>query len=203
MAADKEKLYSLVDELADLRYSGKDKYPKPSTLKPTKHTTTHHYMNKNWIEMFLKRNPIITLKRAKGLDAYRFFSTNKEDLERWFKTLGDLIQENRYEPRDIYDCNDTGYQMGEISDSWLCILPSEESSGPQLGATKAELSTSLEFINAVGYVMFQLMIVKDTTVGKVWLQDVKKKDIRNCSVRATPSGYFNSELFLVVPEHSS
>ncbi len=84
------------------------------------------------------------MKKAKGLDSYRVFISNKEDLERWFKTLGDLIQENRYEPRDIYNCDETGYQMGETADIWLCILPSEEPSGPQLGATKAELSTSLE-----------------------------------------------------------
>ncbi len=103
MAADNEKLYSLEDELVDLRHSGKDKYPKPSTLKPTKNTTTHHYVSKNWIGNFLKRNPIIALKKAKGLDPYRVFNSNKEDLERWFKILGDLIQENRYEPRDIYN----------------------------------------------------------------------------------------------------
>ncbi len=30
-------------------------------------------------------------------------------------------------------------KLGEIADIWLCIFPSEEPSGPQLGATKAEL----------------------------------------------------------------
>ncbi len=92
--------------------------------------------------------------------------------------------------------------MGETADIWLCILSFEERKGPQLGATKAELSTSLECINAVGYATHPLMIVKGTTVGRVWLEDVKKKDIRNYSLRASILSCFlrgSRTLFLNIP----
>ncbi len=61
----KDKFYSLVDELVDLRYSGNDKNSILTIKKPTKNVRNGHYVSQSWINGFLKRNPSITLKKNK------------------------------------------------------------------------------------------------------------------------------------------
>ncbi len=64
VAANKEQLYCFVDQLIDQRYSGDEGNPVTTTKKPTKNAITGHYVSKNWVVGFLKRNPSIMMKSA-------------------------------------------------------------------------------------------------------------------------------------------
>ena len=63
---------------------------------------------RDFIYNFLKRHPDISLRKPQGISINRILGCNKEDVQRYFLNLNQLLDENDFSSHQIYNCDETG-----------------------------------------------------------------------------------------------
>ncbi|KAL1729300.1 hypothetical protein EV714DRAFT_191453, partial [Schizophyllum commune] len=66
----------------------------------------------NWYRGFLARHPQLKTKLSRPLEKCRAQALNKVTVERFFALLAQVIEEFNIDPRDIFNMDEKGIQLG-------------------------------------------------------------------------------------------
>ena len=160
-----------------------DPAPDPLSEPPTVGTC--------WVTRFIRRHGYHVV-RQKTLDAERSMSEDPEVIGAWFQQLKEIIRDNGIPPTDIWNMDETGFQIG-VGKSQLCITKHRHT---KLFAmpTNRETATAVEAISAAGEVVPAFLILKGVLHQSHWyqVQEMSPK----ASIGVSESGYTNDELSL-------
>jgi hypothetical protein len=66
----------------------------------------------NWVSRFIKRHDELTSKYTRKYDYQRAKCEDPEIIQQWFKLVQNTISKYGILEQDIYNINETGFQMG-------------------------------------------------------------------------------------------
>ncbi|KAJ5244811.1 hypothetical protein N7489_004907 [Penicillium chrysogenum] len=128
--------------------------------------------------------PFISLKPA---EKARFESENYGQLKLWFNELKKLIDQYEFLPNEIFNWNETGYQIGQ-GKRQKAIAPTGAYANPTGG--KNESITGIECIAADGWVMLPWFLPKGSNQMEEWYENITIPDFR---IKPTENGWINDE----------
>ncbi|KAK0134340.1 hypothetical protein N1851_030101 [Merluccius polli] len=145
-----------------------------------------------WFEGFMKRNPIISLRKPEALSAARASGMNPTIVEKWFQTYTSLL--NRLQihdmPSHLWNCDESGLQDHFISKRVVGVMG--KSCFQVTSGEKGETVTVLAGFNAVGTFTPTMVMFKGKRHRAEWLDNRPE----NAIVRVSDNGWINSQLFL-------
>ena len=92
----------------------------------------------NWASTFVKRHPELTTRFNRKYDYQRALCEDPEVIGRWFTLVQNTIAKYGIQEADIYNFDETGFQMGVISTT-MVVTSSERH-----GKAKAKQPGNLE-----------------------------------------------------------
>lgn len=99
----------------------------------------------------LQRHPEYHRRRRRALDIERLQAHGKSAIEHWFQSYHDIIQRYGITPQDIWNFDETGFEIGGGKDQY--IITREPKKKIFSGAnTNRESVTIIEAVNAMGSV---------------------------------------------------
>ena len=110
-------------------------------------------VGKNWVTNFVKRYPSLQTKYNRKYDYQRAMCEDREQIEGWFRLVRNTIAKYGIIKDDIYNFDETGFQMGVISTSKV-VTRSERRGRPRTKQPgNREWVTLIHAINACGWVL--------------------------------------------------
>jgi hypothetical protein len=82
-----------------------------SHLRPLPPRLTN--INDKWVQRFQKRHPEIVGVYARQLEHVRKEGATYEHVKRWFDAVGEMFQEYKYNPADMWNMDESGFGIGE------------------------------------------------------------------------------------------
>ncbi|EIW68903.1 hypothetical protein TREMEDRAFT_22436, partial [Tremella mesenterica DSM 1558] len=156
-------------------------------------------LGKNWLDKFKKRHPGVKTAWSRQIDAARINGCARPYLETWFKDMSGILNENQYLPCDIYNMDETGYNMGTTMSSQVMSVSVTEKGtmGDVFKAQRGrqEWVTAIECVSAAGIALPPVVIFK----GKVefnmrWLPE--DRDITGWQWRISEKGWTSNAIGL-------
>jgi len=83
----------------------------------TKNPSRPQKVGKNWVSNFVKRYPQLSSIYNRKIDYQRVECEDIKLISLWFKLLGDTVAKYGVAEEDIYNFDETGFQIGVISTS--------------------------------------------------------------------------------------
>jgi len=119
-------------------------------------------LGKNWIEKFRHRHNIKSVW-SRRLDTTRFDASCLENLVPWFTEMRCLLELHKYQPEDIYNMDETGYNPTQTQSTRVLVVDDGKKRKRKGKATKAsaarqEWVTTIECISASGCALNPLII---------------------------------------------
>lgn len=112
----------------------------------------------NWVYRFIKRlPPDIPFVSLKPAEKARFESENYGQLNLWFNQFKNLLDQYKFQPNEIFNWDETGYQIGQGKHQ-KGIAPTGAYTNPTGG--KNGSITGIECIAADGWVMLPWFLPK-------------------------------------------
>ncbi|KAJ5244969.1 hypothetical protein N7489_005065 [Penicillium chrysogenum] len=167
--------------------------PTPEEIENTanrllKRAGADHVVGHNWVYRFIQRlPPTINYLIQKPKEKARMESENIESLSLWFYHFSKVVEEHQFLPHEIYNWDETGYQIGQ--GKARKVVSSRTTSSIATGGL-AESISGIECIAADGWVMLPWFLVKGTRQMEEWYTSIKIPDFR---IKPTPKGYIDDE----------
>ena len=155
--------------------------PSPEEIEETANRLLLHAghnvsVGHNWVYRFLKRlPPNIKYLTQKPKEKARMESENIESLSLWFYHFSKVIEEYEILPHEIYNWDETGYQIGQGKPRK--VVSSRATSHIATGGL-AESITGIECIAADGWVMLPWFLVKGSRQMEEWYTNIAISDFR-------------------------
>ena len=140
-------------------------------------------LGKNWIDKFKSRHPEVRSAWTKSIHNVRVDGCQPHLLQTWFAELEAIMSRNRYETKNIYNMDETGYGIGGSQSKQVLVVVDkrdvghtglQEASGKALRKAKgrADWMTAIECVSASGRALPPLMIFKGKgQYNKQWLPE--------------------------------
>ncbi|XP_044765586.1 jerky protein homolog-like [Coccinella septempunctata] len=145
---------------------------------------------KDWLRGFLNRHPHLSLRKPENTSAARAAGFNS--VETFFERLGKTLDENRFTPDRIYNCDETGVWVVPKSRSKVIAATGKK----QVGAlTSAERGTTITIeicFNAAGSYLPPMFIYPRKRMKPELLNGAPPNSWAECS----DSGWITAEIFL-------
>ena len=141
-----------------------------NTMLRTKQPSKRQKVGTKWVANFVKRHSELSSVYNRKLDYQRAQCEDPKLVSSWFKLVGDTIAQYGVVDEDIYNFDETGFQMGVISTSKV-ITTSERKGRPrttQLG--NREWVTAIEAVNAKGWAIPAFIIFAAKLHQAKWYQ---------------------------------
>jgi hypothetical protein len=166
-------------------------------------------VGENWVRKFLQRNPQLTSKYCRKYDYRRAQCKDPKAIQAWFKRVQDIIGKYGIVTEDIYNFDETGFQMGVASTAKVVTRSERKGRPPQLQPGNKEWVSVIEGISTTGWTLPSLIIFQgkvhqaswykeeipkdwsiavsengwtDDSIGLAWLKDIFDKHTRNRTV---------------------
>lgn len=142
----------------------------------------------HWTHRFLARYPQYRRRRRRALDIERQRAADRTVVEKWFQSYQKAIEDYGILPEDIYNFDETGFQIGVGRDQW--IITREPKKRIVSGSiTNRESLTVVEAVSATGYTTPPLIILSAKTILFRWFDHLDDE-----AIAITESGYINDRL---------
>lgn len=130
----------------------------------------------HWLKRFLQRHPKYHRRSRRALDLERLQAHDKSAIERWFQSYHDIIQRYGITPQDIWNFDETGFQIGVGKDQY--IITREPKKRIFSGAkTNRESVTIIGAVNAMGSVISPLIILSSRQALLRWFDHIDDERI--------------------------
>jgi len=127
-------------------------------------------VGKNWVTKFVKRHLELQSVFNRKLDYQRAECEDPQVIGLWFKLVQDTILQYGVPEEDIYNFDETGFQMGVISTSKV-VTTSERRGRPRtVQPGNREWVTSIEAINSKGWAIPPFVIFAGKMHQMAWYQ---------------------------------
>jgi hypothetical protein len=151
-------------------------------------------VGKHWVTNFVKRHKTLKSKLSRCLDYERALCNNPVLINKWFQRVEATIQEYGIATEDIYNFDETGFQMGAAA---TCkVVTSARTRGrpsvTQPGDT--EWVTIVECINALGWTLPPMVILAGKVHISTWYDEGTFPG--NWKIALSDTGWTNDELGL-------
>ncbi|XP_060806689.1 uncharacterized protein LOC132903177 [Amyelois transitella] len=159
-----------------------------------------HSFNKNkqeagyvWLQSFLSRNPEITLRKAEGVSIARTQSLNRTEVNAYFNTLSDLLEQYDLfdKPSKIFNMDESGLQLNPRPGIVLAQKGSKAVCS-QTSTEKGETITVIACCNAEGVFLPPACIMKGKNKKQEWQDGMPPGSVLYMSQK---SAYINTNIF--------
>jgi hypothetical protein len=121
-----------------------------NTMLRTKNSSGPQRVGTNWVAKFVKRHPELSSVYNRKFDVQRAECEDPKLISLWFKLVGDTIAKYGVVEEDIFNFDETGFQMGVISTSKV-ITTSDRKGRPRTRQPgNREWVIAIEAISAKG-----------------------------------------------------
>jgi hypothetical protein len=160
-----------------LQYSEQGLHPQraiveemANTMLSTKQPSQPQRVGKNWVTKFVKRHLQLSSAYNRKFNYQRAECEDPKLISLWFKLVRDTIAQYGVAEEDIYNFDETGFQMGIISTSKV-ITSSERKGRPMTRQPgNKEWVTAIEAINAKGWAIPPFIIFAAKLHQMTWYQ---------------------------------
>jgi hypothetical protein len=141
-------------------------YPKDQTKPPT--------LGDHWLRRFLQRHPEYHIRRKRAMDIERKRAHDKSTIQAWFQSYHDTIAQYGIAHQDIYNFDETGFQIGVGRDQWIITRePRIKIFGNN--TTNRESVTVIEAISVDGFVIPPLIILSARQALLRWFDNIEEE----------------------------
>jgi DDE superfamily endonuclease/Tc5 transposase-like DNA-binding protein len=146
-------------------------------------------IGEHWTRRFLKRHPEYHVRRKRAIDIERMQAVDKTVVERWFDDYRHQITIHGICPEDIYNFDETGFQIGVGKDQWIVTREPRKKifNGSN---TNRESVTVVECVSTDGFVCPPLIILSGKQVLLRWFDAIQEDE----HLAVTDTGYINDQL---------
>jgi DDE superfamily endonuclease/Tc5 transposase-like DNA-binding protein len=149
------------------------------------------YIGKNWVDKFIKRQPSLQLKYNRRYDYTRALCEDPIALSAWFRLVQNTIAKYGIMPEDIYNFDETGFQMGVISTAKVVTSAEKSRIRPlSIQPGNRQWVTAIETIGVSGRILPSFLIFKGKLRQHSWYTDIPKE----WTIEVSDKGWTNDEL---------
>jgi hypothetical protein len=147
-------------------------------------------VGKNWVYRFMKRLPeTFKFQTQKPMEAKRVDAERLPAINEWFHKLEGEIKTLQVGPRNIYNIDETGFQLGQGKSQKIVTEFLDRTKHVPTGGI-GETVTAIECIAADGWIMPPMILFAGTVHLEDWYRD--QLDLPDDYVIATsPTGWNN------------
>jgi RecB family endonuclease NucS len=107
-------------------------------------------VGKNWVSNFVKRQPQLKTVFSRKYDYSRTLCENPELIQGWFDLMRNTIAKYGIADADIYNFDETGFIIGQITAS-MVVISSNRKSKPKLAQPgNRKWATVIQGVNSQG-----------------------------------------------------
>jgi hypothetical protein len=128
-------------------------------------------VGRNWTYTFIKRTPILTIKLGRTYECQRRLCETPEVIESWFALVRNIINKHGILPGDMYNFDETGFQLGQISTSKVVTSVEKQGRPKRIKPTGIEWVTVIQGACADGSAIPPFIIFKGREVNYGWLDE--------------------------------
>jgi hypothetical protein len=169
-----------------------------NTMLDTKNPASPQKVGTKWVANFVKRHPELSSVYNRKFDIQRAEVEDPEIIGKWFKLVGDTIAKYGVLEEDIFNFDETGFQMGVISTSKV-ITTSDRKGRPRTKQPgNRKWVTVIEAISARGQAIPPFIIFDGKLHQATWYQTGIPTTWR---IAVSDNGWTNNELGLEWIQH--
>jgi hypothetical protein len=127
-------------------------------------------INQKWIKRFQERHPEIDSIYATQLESSRRAGATYENVKRWFDAVASLWERHRYDPKDVWNMDESGFGVGEEQTMRVLVYLDTKQKEKVIGG-KQEWVTDIECISAAGEALPPLLIFKGDSINTRWINE--------------------------------
>ena len=174
-----------INRVCELAYQ----YAKVNNITPGFSDETGR-AGRKWLKGFLKRNPTITIRKARNLSIARAMGANPKVIGDWFKLLKKIKDQcGIVSPSQIWSGDETGVQ--NVPKEVKVLGAKKIRTFQQVSAEQGETTSILTFVNGYGEVVPPMVIHKGARVQDSW----RIKQPGDMRLAATTKGYITKAKF--------
>lgn len=164
----------------------------------SKNPSTPQTVGTNWVTKFVKRHPELQSVYNRKFDYQRAECEDPGVIGLWFKLVQDTVSKYGVLEEDIYNFDETGFQMGVISTSKV-ITTSERRGRPRtIQPGNREWVIAIEAVNAKGWAIPPFIIFAAKLHQMTWYQTGLPPTWK---IAVSENGWTNDELGLQWIQH--
>lgn len=167
-------------------------------LKFPKNWCDNEMAGVDWLNAFLKRNPSLSIRRPEATSLARTMNFNKPNVNRFFQNLSKVIDENVFEPHNVYNVDETGVTTVQ-NPSKIIAEKGKKQVGAVTSTERGTLVTVCVAVNATGNCVPPMFVFPRKTFHDYFLRGGPA----GCVGAANGSGWMQKEEFLTFMKHFS
>jgi hypothetical protein len=153
-------------------------------------------IGEHWLSRFYLRHPEYKIRKRRAIDLDRKQAHQPEVIQDWFNRLFNTINEYGIAEEDIWNFDETGFNIGIGRDQW--IVTREVKKQAWIGMnTNREYATVVETINATGQVIKPYIILSGKCILRGWCDTTEE----GSRIDASETGYMNDEIAYKFIQH--
>jgi hypothetical protein len=143
----------------------------------------------HWINRFFNRHPEYKIQRIRAIDVDRKKAHEPAIIQDWFSRLKKVIEEHGIHESDIWNFDETGFNIGIGRDQWIvtCEFKKPLYRGSN---TNREYATVVEAVNATGDIIPPFIILSGQCILRGWFNTIDFTSY----IGVSETGYMNDLL---------
>ena len=148
----------------------------------------------DWLKLFLKRNPTLSIRKAEGVSMSRAEGMNKEEVLKYFELLTKILTENELldKPLNIFNMDETGLQLNNVPGKVVALKGSKDVH-VVTSQERGETITVVACCNAEGNFMPPYCIFKGVNMQQAWQENMPQGSVIKMR---RESAYICEDLFM-------
>ena len=139
-------------------------------------------IGENWVNRYVKRHPELRSKYTRKYDYQRAKCEDSGLIKSWFMRIQETIQNYGILMEDIYNMDETSFQMGVTSTAKvICGLETKQSHAKALQPGNREWVTAIIAVNAAGWSLPPQIIFAAANHQSLWYHDLPENYILSVS----------------------
>jgi hypothetical protein len=128
-------------------------------------------LGQHWVQRFITRYPELKTQYNRKYDYQRAKCEDPEVIRAWFRLVQNTIAKYGVVDEDIYNFDETGFQMGVISTAKV-VTAAEKARTDSIQPGNREWVTVIEGVQSTGFVLPPLVIFKGQFLQKSWYDNL-------------------------------
>jgi hypothetical protein len=122
----------------------------------------------NWSNNFIKRTLALKTRLGRSYQCQRRLCEDPQVIKGWFELVRNTINKHGILPQDIYNFDETGFQMGQISASMVVTATDRQGRPKQVKPTNTQWVTLIQGACADGSTIPPFLIFKGKELNHTW-----------------------------------
>jgi len=145
----------------------------------------------NWTSKFIKRHPVLQLKYNRKYDYQRALCEDPKLINQWFLLVRNTVAKWGIQPEDIYNFDETGFQMGVITTAKVVTSVERSRTRPRsIQPGNRQWTTAIECIGATGRILPPMLLFKGKLRQKSWYENIPK----DWTIEVSDNGWTTDDL---------